>query len=277
VRARTENGTDIYYEAYDFTEPWREAETILLHHGLRANHRFWFEWIPQLARAYKVIVFDARGRGKSHLPPPGYNWSLEQFAGDVLAVVDDAGVEQFHYVGNSFGGTVGAFLAATDSSRLKTLTLVSAPYRFDHKKHLIAGMIEEMRTKGTLEYLRREVPKMFPDGYDPEVVGWHVQQMAMVPDHVASDLLTFESHINLSTQLPKISVPTLIIGAAKSNHAPAEEAQFMHEHIPGSRLVLLDSHHHILVTAPERCCQEILSFLSETSMKNPTASTDSEN
>ncbi len=34
MKARTKDGAEIFYEVYDFTDPWKPSETILLHHGL---------------------------------------------------------------------------------------------------------------------------------------------------------------------------------------------------------------------------------------------------
>jgi hypothetical protein len=35
-----------YYELDDFTDPWKEAETIVIQHGLGRNARFWYHWVP---------------------------------------------------------------------------------------------------------------------------------------------------------------------------------------------------------------------------------------
>jgi 3-oxoadipate enol-lactonase len=54
----------MYYEDDDFTDPWSQAETVILHHGNAQNARFWYAWVPLLARDYRVIRVDARGFGR---------------------------------------------------------------------------------------------------------------------------------------------------------------------------------------------------------------------
>jgi 3-oxoadipate enol-lactonase len=54
----------MYYEDDDFTDPWSQAETVILHHGNAQNARLWYAWVPLLARDYRVIRVDARGFGR---------------------------------------------------------------------------------------------------------------------------------------------------------------------------------------------------------------------
>ena len=49
------NGMSIHYEIDDFTDPWVESETIWIQHGFGRSGRFWYHWIPSLARKYRVL------------------------------------------------------------------------------------------------------------------------------------------------------------------------------------------------------------------------------
>lgn len=91
----------MHYEDDDFTDPWRGAETVILHHGQAKNGRLWYAWVPLLAREYRVIRLDARGFGESSVPTPGYRWSLEGFAEDVLHLMDHLNIERAHFVGEN--------------------------------------------------------------------------------------------------------------------------------------------------------------------------------
>lgn len=263
MKARTGDGSEIFYQVYDFTDPWKSSEPVLLHHGLRGNHRQWFPWVPLLSRFYRVIVLDARGRGESTVPPPSFPWSMEQFATDVLAVLDHAGIERVHYVGGSFGGVVGLYLGSTYPQRLETLSLLSTPYRFTQLSEVTTRWVREMRSMGALEFLRRDVRNMFPEDTDPALLEWQAQQMASVPDHVALELLQFSAGVNLGDLLPKISVPTLMVAAGKSDRAPSGESAFMRKQIPNCRFVSLDSAHNIQMTMPEKCIEIVTGFLKE--------------
>jgi 3-oxoadipate enol-lactonase len=261
--AETQDGAQINFKLYDFTEPWRPAETILLHHGLRTNHRLWHAWVPILAKHYQVVAIDARGREGSTIPEPGFNWHLDQFATDALAVVDSIGVDKFHWLGTSFGSVVGQYLAANYGDRLNTLSLLSPPYRFDHLKHVVDGWMEDYEKLGPIEFLRRDIKNMFPEDTDPEILEWHAQQMNMVPPETAKEMLTYMATINLADQLPNIKVPTLILAAKQSDRAPSTEAEFMVQQIPNCELIVFDGHHNISETIPEECADAVLAFLEK--------------
>jgi pimeloyl-ACP methyl ester carboxylesterase len=91
-------------------------------------------------RGFHVVRFDNRDVGEStHLPPPRDRrpralrtarpraaYTLDDMAGDVLAVLDDLGWTSAHVVGISAGGTLGQLLAARHGDRVRTLTSISS-------------------------------------------------------------------------------------------------------------------------------------------------------
>ena len=95
----------LYQVLDDFTEPWaaKPAPVVLLHPGLAGNHRLYRQWVPILADRYRVVRVDARGQGMSPRPA-GYQWSIDGFVDDALAVLDHHGIERVHWVGASGGG-----------------------------------------------------------------------------------------------------------------------------------------------------------------------------
>ena len=58
----------LHYALDDFTDPWRDAPYLILQHGYGRSGRFWYSWVPYLARFYKVVRPDLRGLGGSQVP-----------------------------------------------------------------------------------------------------------------------------------------------------------------------------------------------------------------
>jgi pimeloyl-ACP methyl ester carboxylesterase len=57
-------------------------------------------------------------------------------------------------------------------------------------------------------------------------------------------------------------VPTLIIHPGQSFTISLEDAQAMHQTIPGSHLVeYTDARHHVFMTHGEECAHDMLNFL----------------
>ena len=78
-----------------------------------------------------VIVPDLRGHGESDKPQSG-DFSDAAFASDIIAVLDDLGVDAAHVCGYSLGGWVVLELAANHRNRIKTAIVGGAhPYAED--------------------------------------------------------------------------------------------------------------------------------------------------
>lgn len=116
------DGTPLFYER-------RGPDTgaaIVLCHGLGAGSAQFAEDAAWLSRAgYSVLTPDLRGHGRSGLPdqlsPKGF--APDRLAADMVEMLDHAGVDRAHWVGNSLGGIIGLNLAQSSPQRLRTLTL----------------------------------------------------------------------------------------------------------------------------------------------------------
>jgi pimeloyl-ACP methyl ester carboxylesterase len=85
-------------------------DVVLCLHGWPQH---WYEWrhlMPELAAAgHRVLAMDLRGFGWSDAPAGGYE--KEDMADDVLAVLDQLGLERVKLVGHDWGGWIGFLLA----------------------------------------------------------------------------------------------------------------------------------------------------------------------
>ena len=92
----------------------KDGVPIVLLHGLGADRTRYRYVVVDLAQSYRVIALDFRGFGRSPLPDVTIDDST--LVRDVIAVMDDAGLEDAHLVGNSMGG-VGS-LCCSRNARL---------------------------------------------------------------------------------------------------------------------------------------------------------------
>jgi pimeloyl-ACP methyl ester carboxylesterase len=93
-------------------------DVVLCLHGWPQH---WYEWrylMPALAAAgHRVLALDLRGFGWSDAPPDGYE--KENLATDVLAVLDELGLERVKLVGHDWGGWIGFLLCLRASQRFE--------------------------------------------------------------------------------------------------------------------------------------------------------------
>jgi pimeloyl-ACP methyl ester carboxylesterase len=97
--------------------------TILLVHAGVADARMWARQVDELAVDHRVITVDLRGYGETPLEA-GAKYSD---AGDVLALLDELGVDTVEAVGASYGGYVVQQVASRQPERFSRLVLICAP------------------------------------------------------------------------------------------------------------------------------------------------------
>lgn len=95
-------------------------------HGFPDSARLWRHQIPRLSEAgYRVLAPDLRGFGWSDKPTHLAEYSIAKVAADMVAVLDDAGVDRAHVVGHDWGAAISWYLAIARSERVQSLTAFS--------------------------------------------------------------------------------------------------------------------------------------------------------
>jgi pimeloyl-ACP methyl ester carboxylesterase len=103
-----------------------DADPVLVLHGWPQH---WYEWrhqIPALAAHYRVIVPDLRGFGWSDAPPGGYE--KENMATDVLALMDELGLERVRLLAHDWGGWIGFIMCVRAPERFDRFLALNIPH-----------------------------------------------------------------------------------------------------------------------------------------------------
>ena len=92
----------------------RHTETVIAWHGLARTCRDMDDVAGHLSQRYRVICPDTLGRGLSQWSPePEKEYCLAFYVQQAQALVDQLGLQQFHWIGTSMGGAIGLVAAAT--------------------------------------------------------------------------------------------------------------------------------------------------------------------
>ncbi|HEY6747499.1 MAG TPA: alpha/beta fold hydrolase [Mycobacteriales bacterium] len=126
---------------FDFdvrTEGDPAGEVVVLLHGFPAHAGSWDRLTPGLVEAgYRVVRPDQRGYSPGARPAGRSAYTAAELAADVLAILDELGLDRVHLVGHDWGGGVAWGLASAAPARLRTLTAVSTP----HPRALLRAML----------------------------------------------------------------------------------------------------------------------------------------
>lgn len=113
------DGVRIFYTTVGSGPP------MLLCHGTTSTHYNWLGlgYVDALKDDYQLILMDLRGHGESDKPHEAAAYDIVQQARDVVAVLDDLGIDRAHIWGHSAGAGIGFHLGAGFPDRAQTLIL----------------------------------------------------------------------------------------------------------------------------------------------------------
>ncbi|PKB81541.1 MAG: hypothetical protein BZY88_06385 [SAR202 cluster bacterium Io17-Chloro-G9] len=212
MRLPLADGAELFYKIDDFTDPWTEPETIVLHHGMAKSHKMWFGWVPVLARHYRVVRLDMRGMGQSSVPEPGYPWSVDNFASDLLEFLDGLGLDKVHLIGETVGGSISMRFATLHQERLLSLCVCTSPTSFQDPHHQeSADLIDQ---EGVAAWVESTITRRLdPQIVDPAYIRWYAAQMAATPAHVVAGFQRNASG-DLGPLFKDVKTPVLVLAAA---------------------------------------------------------------
>ena len=257
-------GVGLHYYDDDFTDPWVSAPAILLQHGFSRNGKFWYGWVPILAREFRVLRPDMRGMGKSLLPDEQYEPSLDLFIDDLRAILDHLGIDRLVYVGESFGGIVGLKFAHTYPERVRALVLCNTPCRLprrgrtDPEGDWDTAMRQSVGAWSTATIDNRLDTRVAPEGLRE----WYISEMDRTSPSIGRKLQGYLDTLDFSAHLKEVRAPTLLLTGEESPTSTLEQQQFMADEIPDSRLVVYPGlGHGINAIYPEWCVKQIREFI----------------
>ena len=228
---------EMHYTDDDFTDPWEEAETVVFHHGQAKSGRLLYGWVPALAGDFRVIRVDARGFGRSSVPPPGYDWSLEGFATDLKNLLDSLRIEKVHLIGETIGGTVALRFARLFPERLHTVTICSSPFNFRGVQTYV-DYYNLVKDKGVEGWARETSHnRLEPGKADPRQIDWLAKEMGRTEQHVVLETLAYLATVDLTPELSEITTQALVIVGEKS--ASLDRSQKLADLLPNGRLALV--------------------------------------
>ena len=134
-------GRELHYTAWGAGHG-PQAETVIAWHGLARTGRDMDDIAEHLAQRYRVICPDTLGRGLSQWSPlPEQEYCLAFYVKLAVALVDQLGLAEFHWLGTSMGGAIGTLAAAGPlRGRIRRLVLN------DNGPQLASSAIERIRS-----------------------------------------------------------------------------------------------------------------------------------
>ena len=243
------------------------APTVLLSSGLGGAAAYWVPQLQALREHFRVITYDHAGTGRNQaVLPEGY--AIVDMAADVQAILKATGTPACHFVGHALGGLVGLELARCDPARLLSLTVVNGWMKVDaHTLRCFEARLALLEHVGVAAYVRAQPIFLYP-------ATWLADNEARLAKEDAHGIAHFQGEDNLrkrvaalrsfdiTTALPEIAVPTLVIAALDDVLVSATQARRLAASLPKASLGLKEHGGHALnVTDPDGFEALLLPFL----------------
>lgn len=247
--ARTRGSPALHYTLREPRSGAPAPHTFVLSHALGCDASLWDALANALAAQHRVICYDHRGHGDSEAPPGPYTMAaLAQDAERLLAELQPGPVV---WVGLSMGGMVGQELALRHPERLKALVIANSSSGYGHEGRSAWQQRIDAIERGGLEAvadgaMQRWFSESFRQTQAATVARW---RRRLVSTPVAGYLGASHAlmHLDTTSRLPGITVPTLVIAGSLDQGTPPEMSQTIVQAVPSARLVVLDGAAHLSV------------------------------
>lgn len=230
-----------------------------------------------LSDEYRVIILDMRGHGDSDKPEYGYR--IHRLSKDLHEVLVALNLKKVNLMGWSMGCSVAwGYWDLFGSERLSKLILVEEPTiiaklpSMSPEEILKTGAVweveEAMETlniiaEDTENFVRGYVPSMLYNDIGSEEVEWLCQESLKTPGEYASPLMLNHMFADWRDVIPRITIPTLVIGTTKSL-IPWESMQAISGEIPDSQFeVFQEASHMVFYEKPEEFNAVVREFLQD--------------
>lgn len=237
------NGAQIAY-----TITGDAAETLLLIHGYPLNGELFAKQRKGLSARFRVVTVDLRGFGDS--VAPDNQGTIDLYAQDVLALMDQLGIAQAVIGGHSMGGAVTLRLYELAPTRFRAMILNDAAAFAPPvvEQNMWIGYQQQAPVLGGASLVPLLLPE-FLTGADrnsrPGLVQKVSEQiLAASVNGLVGGAHALQTRPSFSTTFPTITVPTLIIYGEEDSLTPMEQAKRLNVAITGSELVIVPGATH---------------------------------
>jgi proline iminopeptidase len=282
MRARIRD-TEIYFDVEgaglvpDGARMKEKPVAFVIHGGPGADHTSFKPTFSPLSKKMQLVYFDHRGQGRSQRGPKE-TYTLENNVEDMEALRRYLGLDKIVVIGASYGGMVALTYASRYPEHVSHLiAIVTVPdSRFlERAKQILAergteeqNAIAQHLWDGTFrdeEHLReyfRILGPLYSLTFDPDSPQNSWKRAILSADAINQAFGGFLRTYDVREHLPRITAPTLVIGARHDWICPPEFSEEIATLIPNADLRIFEnSGHGVRADEPEALMDAIAGFI----------------
>lgn len=249
----------------------RDAEPIVLIHGLGASLHTWEPWARALSMTHRVVRFDVPGHGLTG-PDPSNDYSDARSVRLLRALLDSLRLEQVVLAGHSMGGRLAWSFAAAHPERIARLVLLApdgfASPGFEYDRPADVPMVLGiMRWVLPAPLLRANLTPAYADAARlTDSVARRYHDLMLVPGNREALLARLRQTVltDPEARLSRITAPTLLLWGEDDAMIPVRNAEDYLRLMPNARVVRLPRLGHVpFEEAPMEALVPLQDFLMD--------------
>jgi 2-hydroxy-6-oxonona-2,4-dienedioate hydrolase len=225
-----------------------KGDDVIMLHGTSGHLEAFSRNIgPHVRAGFKCHALDALGHG--YTAKPAQNYEIPIYGNHILKYMDAQGIARAHFIGESLGGWISAWLGIHHPERVRTLQLVAAGGT--KADPAVMARIKESTRKAVqtddVELTRKRLHLLMhdPRNVSDELVEirhriYHEPDFVANIDHLLclQEMEIRQRNLLRPEDLARIEAPTLIVWGNENPFGGVPEATAMNRNIRGSRLEL---------------------------------------
>jgi len=222
---------------------------VIFLHGFPFDKSMWDDQLDSLKDSNRLIACDIRGFGKSK--DEDTPLSIDLFSEDLIAFMDKLTIKKAILCGLSMGGFISLNAVKRFPERFVALILCDTQCIADttEVKENRYKVIEQINRDGAKEFNEKFTKSVFhPDSLTKKkelVENLRSIVFANSKEIIMAGLVALAERSETCSILDLIRIPTLIICGREDEVTPLLESEFMHEHIKGSQLKIIENAGHV--------------------------------
>jgi non-heme chloroperoxidase len=276
-----------------FYEVSGQGKSVVLIHGLTANHSFFKKQIPVLEKQFQVIALDLRGHGQSEASSDSL--TMKRLAKDIKQLLEHLKITRPSFIGWSMGAhVIFEYIKNYSCAEIEKIIIIdmtpkllkSADWSFglpgiisgkqgdfshEDNLYMLSVMLDnwESYSKAVAQrilnkslYNEKMEFNAAADFKGKEDLPWLYEQERNNKAYVIAAFWIAMAIQDYRPLLKNITVPCLLAYGKESNYYPPENYDYMQKQLPDARIIPFDGCGHALhIQDPELFNSTVMNFL----------------
>jgi sigma-B regulation protein RsbQ len=247
------------------------STAMMFAHGFGCDQNMWRFITPAFEDRFRIVLFDHVGAGGSDLRAYDQRKyaTLTGYAQDVVEIGDELGLKDAVFVGHSVSAMIGLLASLRAPRMFKSLVMVGPSPRYIDDGNYVGGFTEK-QIEELLDFLADNymgwssamAPVIMRNADRPELGEELVNSFCRTDPDIAKEFARVTFLSDNRADLAKVKIPTLILQCSEDVIAPIAVGEFVHRHIPNSKLVVMKATGHCPnLSAPEEVIAAMRDFV----------------